>query len=298
MNEFIHLLASGLALGAVYALVALGFVVIYRSSKVFNFAQGELLTLGAFLVFAFAQAGLPWGIAAGLAIVATGVVGVGIERAALRPLVGKPVFVTIIVTIFVGVILRLTIQLIWGNDPRPMPTPWELGETVEIGGANVLVSSLVAIAAVGVVLAVFFVVIKRTKLGIAMRATANDQETALALGIPVGRVFAMSWFIAGAFAALGGMFLAMYPSAVEMRLSLDALQAFPAVIVGGLESPTGSVIAGFLLGLCVVFGEVLINPLLGEFGHGFHLVFPYVVMILFLVVRPRGIFGTPRIERV
>ena len=137
-----------------------------------------------------------------------------------------------------------------------------------------------------------------TRLGIAMRATASDQETALAMGIPVGRILGTTWFLAGAYAALGGVLLAMFPRQADMQLSFVALRAFPAVIVGGLESIGGTIFAGLLLGLVEVYAQGYVNPLLGAFGQNFHGVFPYIVMIAFLVFRPYGLFGVKEVERL
>lgn len=294
-----QLLFEGCALGAIYALVALGFVVIYRSSEVFNFAQGELLALGALLMVSLSELGLPWPVALLATMILTGCVGALSERIFLRPLVGRPVFVTAIVTIFVGLILRILMLVTWGAEPAGMsPTPWQADATVAWGDIQIWISSLAAIAAAAVALSGFFFLTKYTRLGVAMRATANDQEVSLVLGIPVGRVFALSWFIAGAMAALAGVFLGCAPRTVEVNLSFTALAAFPALIVGGLDSPIGAVIAGVLLGVLQKLAEGYVNPMLGEFGKGFHLVFPYVVMILFLMVRPYGLFGKREVERV
>ncbi len=298
MSTFLQLLGSGLALGAIYALVALGFVIIYKASQVFNFAQGELLTVGAFLMVALSRLGLPWGIAAVGALVLTGLLGAGIERSVLRPLVGRPVFVTIIVTIFVGFILRALVIIVWGADTRGMPTPWDPTAVVQIGGARILVSSVAAVVAGGAAVALFFVVTQRTRLGVAMRAASSDQETALALGIPVGRLFGVTWFVAAACAALGGIFLGMYPRSVDPALGFIALRAFPAVIVGGLDSVGGTVLAGLALGVLEVLTEGYVNRHLGAFGTNFHVVLPYLVMIAFLVARPYGLFGTRDVERV
>ncbi len=298
MASFLQLLAAGLALGAVYALVALGFVVIYRASQVFNFAQGEFLTLGAIVMVISCQAGLPWPLALVVAMVASGLVGAGVERVFLRPLIGRPVFVTIIVTIFVGFLMRIGLVLVLGGDTEGMPTPWERTGSMEVLGASILYNSIAAIAAASLALAAFFIVVKYSRLGIAMRATANDQEVALALGIPVARIFGATWFVAGALAALGGVFLGMFPHTVTVNLGYVALRAFPAVIVGGLESPSGAVIAGMLLGVTEVLAQGYVNPHLGEFGHDFHTVFPYLVMIAFLVFRPYGLFGQAHVERV
>jgi branched-chain amino acid transport system permease protein len=273
-------------------------VVVYRASQVFNFALGELLTLGGFLMVAFCSFGLPWPAALLGAMGATGLVGAGIERVVLRRLIGRPVFVTIIVTIFIGMILRSLVLLTWGPEPVGMPTPWEPTADVQVGQASVLLSSLGAMVAGAITLGAFWLMINRTKLGVAMQATSSNQETALALGIPVGRIFGSTWFIAGAVAALAGIFLSMFPRNLDANLGFVALRAFPAVIVGGLDSVEGAVIAGLGLGLLEVLAQGYVNEHLGSFGHNFHAVFPYLVMMLFLVVRPHGLFGTKEVERV
>ncbi len=298
MTTFLQLLASGLALGAVYALVALGFVVIYRASQVFNFAQGEFLTVGAFVMVGLCQAGVPWGFALIASMVLTGLLGAAVERVFLRPLIGRPVFVTIIVTIFVGFLIRALALIAWGTDTRGMPTPWDPTASVEIGGAHILVNSFATVAVGFVAVGGFFLLIRYTRFGVAMRATASDQETALAMGIPVGKVFAGTWFVAGAFAALGGICLGMFPRSVDVHLGFVALRAFPAVIVGGLDSVGGTVLAGLLLGVLEVMAQGYLNQHLGAFGQNFHAVAPYLVMIAFLIVRPYGLFGTAEVERV
>lgn len=297
MDTLIQLVVSGLALGAIYALVALGFVVIYRASKVFNFAQGDFLTVGAFLMSSLASAGVPWGIALIGSMAGTGLLSAAVERLMLRRMIGRPVFVTIILTIFVGILLRTVIMMIWGPTRRGMPTPWDPMAAAQVGGASILVNSLVAIGAGAVAFGLFFYLVLRTRFGVAMRATSQDQEVALALGIPVGRIFGATWFLAGAYAALGGVFLGMFPRDVDPNLGFIALRAFPAVIVGGLESPLGTVIAGVLLGLAEILAQGYVNPHLGEFGHNFHAVFPYLIMILFLVIRPYGLFGRKDVKR-
>lgn len=298
MSTLVQLLVSGAALGAIYALVALGFVVIYRSSEVFNFAQGELLAFGAFVMVGLCGLGLPWGAAVVGSAVATGLLAAGVERLVLRPLVGRPVFVTIILTLFVGAILRAAMLAIWGPESRGLPTPWETTATVEILGARLLWNSLGAVLAAGLALGGFFLLLQRTRLGVAMRATAADQEVSLALGIPVGRVLGATWFVAGALAALAGIFLGMFPRSVDVNLGFVALRAFPAVIVGGLDSPGGTVLAAVLLGILEVLCQGYVNPHLGAFGQNLHEVLPYAVMIAVLVVRPYGLFGRRDVERL
>jgi len=300
MEQLPQLLASGLALGAIYALVALGFVAIYRASKVFNFAQGELVTFGALTMVALSSTdtGIPWPLALVLSMTATGLLAALIERLALRRMIGRPVFVTVILTLFIGIILRTFIVAFWGTDPYGMPTPWNPMGNLDLFGAQVSANAIGAIVAGALALFGFYVLIKKTRLGVAMRATASDQEAALAQGIPVGRIFSTSWFIAGAFAALAGTMLAMFPRTADVNMGFIALRAFPAVLVGGLESALGAVVASLLLGLAEVLAQAYINPALGQFGRGFHEVFPYLLMIVFLAVRPYGLFGQRRVERV
>jgi branched-chain amino acid transport system permease protein len=295
--QLVQLVISGLALGAIYALIALGFVVIYRASEVFNFAQGELLSCGAFLMVALTSAGVPWLLALVLAMTLTGLLAAGIERAVMRPLIGRPIFVSAILTIFVGFFLRAMVIIVWGVDPRGLPTPWETTSVVELLGARVLVNSLAAVGAGMLALGAFFALIRYTRLGVAMRAASSDQEASLAHGIPVGRILGTTWFLAGTFAALGGVFLGMFPSSVDANLGLIALRAFPAVILGGLESPMGAVLAALILGVLEVLAQAYLNPVLGHFGHNFHGVFPYLVMILVLIVRPYGLFGHQEVKR-
>jgi branched-chain amino acid transport system permease protein len=295
---FLQLFVAGIALGAIYALVALGFVVIYRASQVFNFAHGEFLMFGAFLMVSLVQAGLPWIVALAATMAGTGLLGMGVERAVLRPMIGKPIFVTIILTIFIALVMRVAVIVIWGTTERGMPLAWDRGGIVRFAGAQATHTSLLTILAAVLALAAFYVMFQRSRIGVAMRATATDQEAALGMGIPVGRIFGSTWFIAGATAALAGIFLGMPPRFVDPNLGFIALRAFPAVILGGLQSPLGAVIGGLILGLLEVLSQGYVNPRLGAFGHNFHAVFPYIVMILVLMVRPYGLFGEKEVERV
>jgi branched-chain amino acid transport system permease protein len=297
VTNLVQLLASGLALGTIYALIALGFVVIYRASQVFNFAQGELVTVGAFVMVALGGV-LPWPLAVAGTMLVTGLLAAVVERLVLRPLVGRDVVITVILTIFVGLILRVLVMVIFGPDQRGMPTPWAMNAQVSVAGAEVFVSSIAAVAAGALALAVFYYLIRYSRIGVAMRATSSDQEAALCLGIPVGRIFGYTWFLAGALAALAGVFLGMFPRTVDTNLGLIALKAFPVVIVGGLDSAVGVVIAGLILGVVEVQTQAYINPMLGGFGQNFHEVLPYIIMVLFLMVRPYGIAGREEVERV
>jgi branched-chain amino acid transport system permease protein len=317
VTDFVQFLVAGVALGLVYALVALGFVVIYRASKVFNFAHGEFLSFGALVMVTLYSEpvdesslgtlgapeisgfGLPWLPALLISVAATGLLAVLVERVVLRPLIGRPVFVSIILTLFVGILLRTLMMLYWGAKPIPMTAPWSSLSGVEIGGAHLAYNDLAPIVAALFSLLGFYLILRFSRLGIAMRATASDQEVSLALGIPVGRIFTATWFIAGAIAAIGGIFVGISDEmGVSPSLGFIAFAAFPAVIVGGLESPLGAVIAGLVLGVLQVLTQAYVNTKLGPFSNNLHEVLPYIVMIVFLVVRPYGLFGEKKVERL
>jgi branched-chain amino acid transport system permease protein len=298
MSTLLELCAAGLATGAAYALVALGFVVIFRASEIFNFAHGEFLTIGAFAMVWAHGAGVPWPIALGLAMVLTGAVATGVERLVVRPMIGKPPFVTIILTIFVAYLLRAAVVILFATDVEGIATPWDPQGSFELAGAYLRYTWIACLAASLVALAAYFALLRYTRIGIAMRAASADQEVALALGIPVGRVFATTWFVAGMYAGLAGVFLAIFASGLDINLGYVALAAFPAVIVGGLSSPGGTVLAALLLGVVEKLTEAYLAPSLGRFGHGIHTVVPYLIMIGFLMVRPYGIFGRRKVERV
>ena len=317
MNDVMQYLVSGVALGSIYALVALGFVAIYRASKVFNFAHGEFLTFGALMMAllytppappnaadqlggaVLSGFGLPWGLSLLLTVFLCGLLAAVTERVILRPLVGRPVFVSIILTLFVGVFLRTVMSLGWGTQPIPLATPWGALNGVSIGGAILKYDDLAPIVVGIVVMAAFSSLLKFSRIGIAMRATAVDQEACVAMGIPVGRVFGATWFIAGAIAGLGGVFVGSSSEiGVDPNLGFIAFKAFPAVIVGGLESPLGAVLAGLALGVLEVLTSAYLNESMGTFGNNFHEVLPYLVMVVVLIFRPYGLFGTRKVERL
>jgi branched-chain amino acid transport system permease protein len=298
VSDLVMLAAAGLSLGAMYSLVALGFAVIYRASRVFNFAHGELLGVGAFAMASLADAGVPWPVALAIAMALTGAVAVVVERTVVRPMIGRPVFVTIILTLFAALLLRALTIIIWGVQPRAITDPF--GEAaLTFGDAAIPYQTLAQIAVAVLALAGFFALLRYSKLGVGMRATSTDQEVALALGIPVGRILGATWFLAGMLAGLAGVFAAMKHAMFGHEATvIIAFRAFPAVIVGGLTSPSGTVIAGFLLGMLEIFAPVYLGPHLGAFGRNLQDVFPYVLMILFLMVRPYGLLGTRDVERL
>ncbi|MGH2847844.1 MAG: branched-chain amino acid ABC transporter permease [Thermoleophilaceae bacterium] len=297
MTELLQLVVAGIALGASYALVALGFVIIYKATGVINFAQGALLAFGAYLVFAFGSTALPFLVAVLLAVLVSGAFGAALEGVVLRRMVGQPVYAVIMITIGLLFIIEQVITTIWGFRSKNLGDPWGI-DTVDAGGVVVAVKDLwtvgIALAALGAV----FLFFRSTKLGVAMRASAFDQEAALAQGISARRVVAVSWALAGVLAALAGVTLAAGPAALSPGIGAIALVAFPAMIVGGLDSAGGAIVGGLIIGLTQSLTAGYQDDLFPWLGDNFGAVSPYVVMILILLVRPYGLFGTREVRRV
>lgn len=298
MTDFLQLCFAGLALGSRYALVALGFVVIYKASGVINFAQGALVTLGAYLAFNFNQTwDLPFALSLVMAVATGALVGVIVQRLLLGRMVGRPVFAVIMITIGLLFVLNEAMPSIWGYDALDLGDPWGI-DTVDIGGVVLAVKDLWTIALAGVVLLGFFLFFKYSRMGVAMRASALDQEAALARGISVRRVFAWSWGIAGGVAALAGVSLGAGPASITPSLGLIALAAFPAMILGGLDSPKGAVIGGLVIGVTQTLTAGYQPEYAAFLGNNFYVVMPYVVMIVILLIRPYGLFGTKEVQRL
>jgi branched-chain amino acid transport system permease protein len=239
----------------------------------------------------------PFFLSAVVAVAATAVVALVVERLALRPMVGKPVFVVAIITIGVDVVLRLFVNHYLGLDlPRSVGDPWGL-DTLSLGGIRVEERRLATMAVAAVVVTGLFAFFKYSRMGLAMRATAADQETSLAHGVSVGTVFALSWAIAGALAAVAGTFVGT-GAGVDLGTWTVALKALPAIILGGLDSVGGAVIGGLAVGVV----ETLVGGYQADWfpwlGNNFSFISPYVLMLAVLLVRPYGLFGTPEIERV
>lgn len=297
MSDFVQFLVAGLALGSIYSLICLGFVVIYRATGVINFSQGSLVVLGAFLTHQLVvRNGLPFVIAVPLAMLLMAGVGLLLERVVFRPMVGQPVFAMILITIGVVFVLDQVSALVWGYDVVLVGDPWGI-RTVELLGATIKVTDLWTIGAAGASLAAFFALFQFTNLGIAMRAGAADPEAALAHGISPQAIHGLSWAIAGAVAAVAGVFLAAGPKGVDISLGLVAFRAFPAMILGGLDSAEGALVGGLTIGLVEVFTAAYVVPAVPALGANFHVVMPYLVMIAILVVRPYGLFGTVEVRR-
>ncbi len=298
MTKLLELAFSGTIRGALYALVALGFVVIYKSTGVINFAQGGLLLVGMYLTYnAHVTWRIPFWLAVVLAAALTALVGALVERTVLRRMIGQPVFAVVMVTLGLLIVVQQLIPTIWGYDRLDLGDPWGV-RSVSLGPINVEVKDLWTLGLAVAVLAAFFAFFRFGRYGVAMRATAFDQEAAIAQGISARRVFALSWAIAGVVATLAGVMLAAGSGGVDPGKDIIALAAFPAIILGGLDSPLGAVVGGFVIGISQSLTSGYQPEHAAFLGEGFDGVMPYVVMVLILLVRPYGLFGTREVVRV
>ncbi len=290
MELFLQLTLTGLTNGAILALAALGFVLIYKASDVINFAQGEFLLIGAYLTYAMiAQFGLHWTVGMAITLLIAILLGVLIERMILRPMIGEPLISVIMVTIGLSSLLRAVVSAIWGNLPRAFPS-FIPTQPVSILGASVGADRLWAIGIAVIMLLLFSVFFSKSKEGIAMRAVADDQTAALSMGISVSHIFAWAWALAAVSAAIAGALVANIVG-VGPELSNFGLRVFPVVILGGLDSIPGAIIGGIIIGLLEAYTG-------GYVGQGLNQVLPFIILILILMIRPYGLFGKEIIERV
>jgi branched-chain amino acid transport system permease protein len=297
VHELLQLLVSGLAVGFRYALVALGFVVVYSATRAINFAQGGFVLLGAYLTYHLTQrVGLPFALAAALACAACGLLGVLLQRVLPRRTVGSPVHAAIMIMIGLLIIAQVLVPEIWGHEPLNLGDPWGV-QTVSPAGLIVSVRDLWTIGLAATVVAGFFTFSRWTRYGLAMRATAVDQEVAAAHGVSVRRIIAIAWAFAGVVGALGGISLASGASGVDPTIADVGFAALPAVILGGLDSPPGAIVGGLVIGVSQTLTAGYQPRYAPWLGTNFHVVMPYVVMLLLLRVRPQGLFGTPEAVR-
>jgi branched-chain amino acid transport system permease protein len=300
---------TGLLNGGIIAIIALGIVLIYRSSEVFNFSHGQLVMLGAFLTWWFAGGdengseifNLPlWG-AIPLAIIVMAGLGLLIERLALRPMTGQPLLAIVLMTLGLAQFLDGSAAIVFGIQPKNnFPAPFSPSDVITIpfpGAFNeaiIIKQALLATAIVAVLAAIVFILFfQYTRTGLAMRATSEDHELARGVGINVPRVFGLSWAIAGIIATIGGVLLATL-TGVSLSLSVVALVAFPAILLGGLESFPGAIVGGLLVGLATALVQASSVQVVRSTSE----IAPYILLLIVLLIRPEGLFGEKRIERV
>jgi branched-chain amino acid transport system permease protein len=292
MDFFLQLVFQGLSIGFLYALAALGFVMIFKSSSVLNFAHGELLAIGAFMFLVLATwLRLPIWLAFVITIIGSFVLGFVIERLFLRPLIGEALIEVIMLTVGLAAMFKGILLVIFGGNLHNYPDFLPKNLTIQMGNINIP-PVYVATFIIGILfLVVFGLFFKYSSQGIYMRSVADNQPAALSLGVHVRRVFALSWAIAALVCAISGIILGIINGINVHELSYVGLKVFPVVILGGLESIGGAIIGGVIIGLLETFTGGYISTSLRE-------IVPYIILVLILLVKPYGLFGLVEIERV
>jgi branched-chain amino acid transport system permease protein len=292
MDFFTQLLVGGLSIGFLYGLSAMGFVMIFKSSSVLNFAHGELLAIGAYFFLALITWGnIPILLAFLLTLLGCFLLGILIERLFLRPLIGEPLIFVIMLTVCLAAMFKGLILLVWGGNlytypvflPETLGIRWGLVRIPPVYVATLIIGSIFLI--------LFGIFFKYSSHGIYMRSVADNQKAALSLGVHVKRVFALSWAIASLVAGMSGIVLGIINGVNVHDLSAIGLKVFPVIILGGLDSIGGAIIGGIIIGLLETFTGGYLSPSLRE-------VVPYIVLVLILLIKPYGLFGLKEIERV
>lgn len=294
MDILLQLITSGFLVGGIYALIALGFVLIYKATNIINFATGEFMMIGAYIFYSLmVYLKLPALVGVPLVIICAALLGAMVERFILRHMLGQPNISIIMVTIGLSSILMGIAEIIWGSEFRSFPPlfprkPIILGEIVL--RSSLFYGFIVAL----IVVVVFMLLFKYAKVGVAMRATANDQMAAFSMGINVKSIFTISWGFGAIAASLGGIIIANI-GGVQPTLGHIGLKIFPIVILGGLDSIMGAVVGGFIVGIVENLAGGYLDPI---FHGGIKDIAPFVVLILILLIKPYGLFGTKEIERL
>ena len=290
--EILQLTIAGVAIGCIYALIALGFVLIYKATEVVNFAQGDVMMLGAFVAFTFA--GLwqfPFWLAVIFAIAALAVVGALFNRLLLRPIIGQPAFAAVMVTLAAGFVIRGVATMVpgWGADTYALKAPYSDG-VIRIGELAILSDHIAIIVLTALLCAGLYLFFKNTRVGIAMQATSQNQLAANYVGIPVPRINMLIWGISAGVAAFAAVLLAPI-TFVHSNMGFIGLKAFPAAVVGGFGSIPGAIVGGLIIGLVESYAGFYLPE-------GFKDVAAYIVVLLVLLIRPSGIFAEMRRKKV
>jgi branched-chain amino acid transport system permease protein len=294
---FLEVLAGGLLAGVMYSLVALGFVLIYKASGVFNFAQGAMVFFAALTFVSLLKLGWNFWLALLVTLAVMVVLGLVTERVVLRPLINQPPITLFMATIGLTFVLEGLSQLVWGSQPHGLelgipdvPIEW-LSQKWNV---NISQFDLFAAFIAGLLVAVLAVFFQKTRIGRALRAVADDHQAALAVGIPLQHIWAIVWGVAGFVALVAGLMWGVR-NGVQFALTFVALKALPVLLIGGFESIPGAIIGGLIIGATEKLAEVYFGPMVGG---GIESWFAYVVALLFLLVRPEGLFGEKHIDRV
>lgn len=290
LEVFAQVTVNGIAVGAIYALVALGIVLIYKATEVLNFAHGDLLVLAAFSTWALiVGAGLPFWLAVGLVVVAVGLLAATLDAVVIRRIAGQPQFAGVMLTIALAFMIRGAVSMGFGSESQSYRTPWS-GQTVQVFGVGVTSLSVVIVAVVAAITGALWAFFRYTRAGIAMQAASQNQLAAHLNGVRVKQLNSLVWALGGATAALAGIFLAPV-TLVDISLWLVTLKALAAIVLGGFGSIPGAILGGILIGLVEQYAGVYLP-------HGFKDIAAYLVLILVLILRPRGILGEAHGRRV
>ena len=280
-----QLIVSGIAAGSLYALVAMGLVLIYKSTEIVNFAQGESVTIGAYLGWLFVtEFHIPYFPAIGAVIVSAALIGMFVERVAYRPLIKSPPFTIILATLAVSLIIRNVIRLIWHDTPLTLSGAIS-AQPIEIGNVFITPERLVIMLTVAIIVVAMALFFRFTKLGKAMRATAQSQDAAALMGISVSSIFSKSWAMGSALGAVAGVLIAPLVG-INTGLGEVLIQGFVAAVVGGFTSLPGAIVGGILVGVLENFAGVFISSSSKQ-------VISFLVLIIVLMIKPSGLFGKP-----
>ena len=290
MDVILQLALNGLAVGCIYGLIALGFVLIYKATELVNFAQGDLMMLGAFTCYMFiVWYGVGYWPAFALAVAIIGLFGAALDGLILRRVIGQPQFAVVMLTIGLGAIFRSFASMTWGTEIYTLPTPFSARQTM-VGGVSVSHEYVSIIIGTVILCALLYVFFTHTRLGVAMQAASQNQLAAYYMGIPVKRLFSLIWAISAGVAAIAGVLLAPV-SLIDINLGFIGLKAFAAAVLGGFGSIPGALAGGLTIGVIELFSGAYLPQ-------GFKDVAAYVVLLIVLVVRPQGMFGTVGRKRV
>jgi len=290
----LQLIVTGLVLGSVYSLVALGFVLIYKSTSVLNFAQGELLMFGAYICLVLTvQYQVPFIWSFLLTLVFSFLLGFLLERVLLRPMLGESIISIIMVTIALSTLMRSVMQIIWGTQTKVFP-PIFSDTPITVFGLFVAEVHLYSLGIAGICVAMFSLFFKFSSAGLAMRVTAFNQQVAQTMGINIRRIFALAWAISAVVSSIGGVILGNI-NGINNALAIMGLKVFPCVILGGLDSIIGAIVGSFIMGILENIAGGYLDPILGG---GVKEVAPFVFLVIILMIRPYGLFGKKLVERL
>lgn len=294
MEYFWQLVYNGIVTGCVYALIAMGFVVVYKATSILNFAHGELMMICAYACYVLVDSlHIPFFPAVGITVVFIGAFCMVLERIVIRPMRGEPLFSVVMITIGLSILLRSMTGITFGHDNKVFPSPVPT-DKFQFGGITVSYLNICIIITAFAFMTGFYLFFSRTKAGLAMRATADNYDAALLMGISVNGIYALTWVVSGVMAAVAGISTANL-MCINNGFSLVAIKAFPAIVLGGMDSFPGAIIGGLVIGLV----EALVTGYLDEMmGGGVNEVAAYVILFLVLIVMPYGLFGKKEIERV